>query len=361
MIIYIITFLISIFFAFLADNIKKQYAKYKTKKLKIIYLIFCFFAFLLPFLVSAFRDFSIGTDTSGTYKKIYYIVLNESSVVRDFGYAFINKIAIWLFNDYSGLLIITSLIFCSLSYKSIFSESKYPVLSVILFFTTNVYFISMNMIRQSIATAFFIVSIPYIKEKKFFKYFILNIIAISIHSTSIVYLFLYFLLKKKLKIKNIIIIILIIMLFGGLLSSSLIEFLCEFEYFRKYFAWYLTSQFATGDLNLFSLISNLIVLLFLFMINKEAKEDENYNILLWLETLSVLSLLLSSSLPMMQRISWLFSFPLYIYLPGMFDFIKNYKFRPYIKVCIFSYFILYMIITIFIKGYNEVVPYISNF
>lgn len=361
MFIYIFVILVSILLAFIAENIRKQYEIKKIRKLKILYKIFCILSFLPPFLVSAFRDYSVGTDTSGTYREIFYNVFYNLGGIRDFGFAFINKIAIWLFNGYYGLLIITSLIFCFLSYKCIFSESKYPTLSVILFFATNVYFLSMNMIRQSLAISLFILSIPQIKNKSFTKFLLINILAISIHSTSAIYLLLYFILNKKLKVKDVIFVCGIVIIFREIFGNKIIEFLCNFEYFRKYFAWYLNSKFSTGELNLYSLLINTCILVFLLLINKKANEDKDYNILLWLETLSVASLLFSANIPMMQRISWLFSFPLYIYLPKMFDYISDSKIRFVVKICIISCYLLYMYITIFIRGYNEVVPYSSIF
>ena len=166
---------------------------------------------------------------------------------------------------------------------------------------------------------------------------------------------------SKLKIKYICVFCIFVAIFSNFLSDYIISFLSNFEYFRKYFAWYLNSKFSTGELNLYSLLINVCILLFLIFINKNASDDADYNILLWLETLAVLSLLLSSCIPMMQRISWMFSFPLFIYLPKMFDFVTNSKLKFLLKFSVISCFILYMSITIFVKGYNEVFPYISIF
>ena len=135
----------SIFFLYLA----------KKSKSKKTYYIFLVLSFLLPFLISAFRGIKVGTDTSKTYVEIYNAVINKIPV-RDFGFGFLTKISIILFKNFQGILIVTSFIFMFLSYYSIIKYSNKPVLSLILFFTTNVYFVSMNMIRQSIATAIFI-------------------------------------------------------------------------------------------------------------------------------------------------------------------------------------------------------------
>lgn len=359
MLVYIITIIISVFFVSLSQSIKKS--SLQPRKTRAIYYILCFLSFLVPFLVAAFRDYNIGTDTAGTYKTMYYLVLYGGGSIRDTGYFLINKLSIYLFNSYTGVLFITSLLMYACYYKGIFNQSKYPAISTYLFFATNVYFVSMNMIRQSIATSLFILSIPFIKERKIIKFSILNIIAISIHSTSIIYIITYFLFNKKLKIKVVAIVSGICVVFGQVLSKTLINILCNFSYFEKYFAWYLNSKFNTGELNLFSMLISLCILVFLIFINKKAKDDKDYNILLWLTFLSLICLTLSPFIPLMQRTSWLFSFPIFIYLPKMFDFVEDEKMKLLIKIGVIGGYTCYMIATIFILGYNEVVPYKSIF
>ena len=165
--IYVITIIISVFFAFLSQEQAKKNNDYR--KNKIIYVFLCFMSFFPSFFVASFRDYSIGTDTDSTYLSIYNLVLSGSGGIRDVGYALINKVSIVLFNNYTGLLLMTSLIMYACFYKSIFNQSKYPAISTYLFFATNVYFISMNMIRQSISISLFTLSIPSIKDRKFFK------------------------------------------------------------------------------------------------------------------------------------------------------------------------------------------------
>ena len=56
MIVYIFMMIISVLFALLANGVKKQYNKKKTRNLKALYTIFCLASFLSPFIISAFRD-----------------------------------------------------------------------------------------------------------------------------------------------------------------------------------------------------------------------------------------------------------------------------------------------------------------
>ena len=213
-----------------------------------------FYVFFSIFFVASFRDYSIGTDTDSTYLSIYNLVLSGSGGIRDVGYALINKVSIVLFNNYTGLLLMTSLIMYACFYKSIFNQSKYPAISTYLFFATNVYFISMNMIRQSISISLFTLSIPSIKDRKFLKFIIINLLAFSIHSSAIIYFPTYFLLNRKLNIKYSIILVCLFGLFGGIFSTYIIELLYNSTFFLKYFAWYFNSMYNTGAVSLFSLL-----------------------------------------------------------------------------------------------------------
>lgn len=357
MLIYIITIIVSVFFSFIAQCLKKNIDK--SRRIKLVYWIFCILAFLPPFLVAAFRGYSVGTDTDSTYLSIYNLVLNGYGGVRDKGYALINELSILIFDNYTGVLILTSLLMYACFYKCIFNQSKYPSMSTYLFFATNVYFISMNMIRQSIAISLFTLSIICIKDRKLFKFLLLNILGFFMHSSAIVYLPIYFLLNHKLKVRNVLILVIVFGLFGGVLSNYIIKFLYQFSYFTDHFAWYFDSMYNTGTLSLFSLLVSLCILVFLLLINKNAREDNDYNILLWLQFISFICLILTSFIPLMQRISWLFSFSLFIYLPRMFDYINNKKLKLLFKIGILGGYTCYMVMTIFIMGYNEVVPYVS--
>lgn len=356
--IYFISIYISIICAFISSKLKekKKYVKYRC-----LYYIFCFLSFLPPFLVSAFRDISIGTDTQGTYYEIFCKALSKSNGVRDVGYYFINKICIFIYKDYRSVLIVTSLIITACAYRHIFSKSKNPMFSTYLFFTTNVYFISMNMIRQSIATMFFIFAIPYIKEKKFWKYLLVIAIAFSIHSSSIIYFPLYFLCNKKINKKRISIILIILLIFGRYLCSIAFVLLSKSSYFSHYFAWYITSSFNTGKANVVSLLISVCVLGVLFLSKNDSHEDFEYNCITWMQIIAFAFLSVSATFPMMQRMSWLFSFPLFIYLPKVINHISNKIFRILAYLGIALGYGAYMFVTIFMMHYNAVVPYTSIF
>lgn len=354
--IYIIGILFSVFCSFISIKIKND-----GKKSNFFKFFFAILSFFFPFLISSFRSINIGTDTSLTYLEIFNNVANGYNGVRDIGYWFINKICLFFSSDYRLVLFFTSFIITSLAYFHIFSKSKYPVLSTYLFFATNVFFISMNMIRQSIATMIFILAIPSIKNRNLFKYFLICFLAISIHSSSILYLPLYFICNRQINIKKSISILLLILFFNRYICALIIQLAIKIPYFQKYFAWYFTSSYNTGRVSLFSLLISVMILIFLFLCQKKSVNLFELNCITWMQIISFICLCFSGLIPMMQRTSWLFSFPLFIYLPNFFDNIDNIFLRYLIRIGLIAGFSIYMIITIFIFKYNQVYPYSSIF
>lgn len=359
MIIYVFMIIFTTVCSFIAFNYKKMYIKEQKNNLKITYLLFVLLTILIPTLVAGFRNITVGTDVGGTYLNIFNAIASKNFTIRDLGYGLINYFSLLISNDYQVLIFITSLIFEIVSFIGIYRQSDNPVISTLLFFFTNVFFISMNMIRQSLATAIFILSIPFLIDRKPVKYFLINLIAFSIHSSAFLYFPLYFIANKKLKKRYVFFLILIFLLFKTALSNLFINFSYNISFFRTYFSWYISSYHSTGEFNFFSILINSFILVYLLSLYKSASDDKRYIFLLWTQLISLLFLILSSNLPLVQRTSWLFSFPLYIYIPVTFKYIKNKGLKILLKNGIIFSYCIYMIVTIFIFKYHAVVPYTS--
>lgn len=358
--IFFVVIILTLLMAAFTTSYRKSIANDKTINNLLAYKILIWLTALPIILVSGLRTYNIGTDTGGTY---YYLFLrissNGISNIRDIGYALINQISLWFTNSYTGVLLLTSILCCGLAIHSIFKQSQKPVMSCLLFFTTNVFFISMNMVRQSIATMVFIVAIPYLKERKFVKFMLIIALACSIHVTSIVYVLFYFLCNIRLTKTKVVVGSAGIVVVGNILASIFEIVVRRVTFVARYFSWYFTSGFNSGEVNWFSLFVELGIVAFLLIIYDRAKNDDTYRIVLWLNFIALSILLISSRIPLAQRISWLFSFPNFVYLPQCINYIKNINNRKIISVTINLMFFAYMFITIFIRGYHDVVPYTS--
>ena len=317
--IYFVVMVMTLGMAALTTSYRKSTVNGRTINSVLTYKLLICLTALPTILVSGLRAYNVGTDTRGTYYYIFLSVYSHGiSNIRDIGYAFINQLSLCFTDSYTGVLMLTSILCCGLAVHSIFKQSQNPAMSCLLFFTTNVFFISMNMIRQSIATMIFIVAIPYIKVGG------IGVLVV-----------------------------------GNILASLFAMIVTRVSYVAKYFSWYLTSGFNSGEMNWFSLFVQIGVMFFLIIIYDRAKNDGVYRIVLWLNFIALCILLISSRIPLAQRISWLFSFPNFVYLPGCMNYIKNKSNRKIISAFINVMFFAYMFITIFMRGYHDAIPYSS--
>lgn len=75
--------------------------------------------------------------------------------------------------------------------------SKYPILSLLLFFGIYGVALEIDMIRNAKSIMLFLLSIKYIEERKILNFGVLNILGILFHYSSILYLPMYFILNVK--------------------------------------------------------------------------------------------------------------------------------------------------------------------
>lgn len=75
--------------------------------------------------------------------------------------------------------------------------SKYPILSLLLFFSIYGVALEIDMIRNAKSIMLFLLSIKYIEERKILNFGVLNILGILFHYSSIFYLPMYFILNTK--------------------------------------------------------------------------------------------------------------------------------------------------------------------
>lgn len=77
----------------------------------------------------------------------------------------------------------------------------YYVLGFILFYVFGGLVMEVNLLRNMKSVILFLVSIKYLKENKWKNYMLLNVLGCFFHVTSVVYIILYFILKKEISSK----------------------------------------------------------------------------------------------------------------------------------------------------------------
>lgn len=210
------TLLIIIYICFSFSKLSKYAVGQKRK-------IFTGFMLLPAFVITAFRDVSIGNDTY-----IYYYGFNKiaqtSTLSRAFeisryeeGYVTLNYLFSHLgFSYYIMQICITLFIYVSI-YNFIVKKSDNIAFSCFIFSALRMMFGPMNTVRMWLAIAILLYTIKYIENKKIIKFIFMIIMASFFHRTAIVFILLYpmCLIKDKLYYKiGIFIIAIIIEMIG---------------------------------------------------------------------------------------------------------------------------------------------------
>ena len=75
--------------------------------------------------------------------------------------------------------------------------SKYPIFSMFLFLAVQGLSFEVDLLRNAKAVLLFVISIQFIKERKIIPFLILNILGMTFHISSIIYLPMYFILNRN--------------------------------------------------------------------------------------------------------------------------------------------------------------------
>lgn len=182
---------------------------------------YVFSTFFLIILVAALRSTDIGIDLAGHYARDYVVIAksNWNSFSQlltltgyDPGFVVLCKILGYISVDPQCFIVITSIFIYFSVATYIYKYSDDVVLETFLFFTSFMYFMYMTMIAQAIAIAVIMWDLKFLLEKKYIKYCILALLAVSIHSSAI--LVLLFIPLASLKVKKNYIIVYILGMIG---------------------------------------------------------------------------------------------------------------------------------------------------
>lgn len=171
-----------------------------------------------------------------------------------------------------GMTMVTSAVLCFSMYNAIKHniDKRYYWLAVFIFvFTPNIMMVFSSMMRQAMAVSIFLFSIKYINNRDYKRYFLLTLLAISMHSTAYIMIPLYFIPYQKIKYtKKVVIWLLSILLIVAtvlpLLTNNIIDFILFVlprynDYYSEMISW--NNDIGTGLgflLNFFLMVFTLL-------------------------------------------------------------------------------------------------------
>lgn len=203
MIAYIIMLLILFFCVFIENSMKSE----KSKNHVFI------FALIPYFVLMAFKNRTIGTDTDGYFLSFATMAgydFKSFLTMDDFGYERIEKgykLFIWLLSRLSSdgqlLLLATAIVSTFALYTFIKNNASNKSLALFFFIALGFFQFAMSGIRQTLAISITLFAYKYIREQSLYKFLIVALIATQFHKSAIFFLPLYFVARMKMTSTNI--------------------------------------------------------------------------------------------------------------------------------------------------------------
>ena len=378
MIIYITTFIISIFATYCAEKSTKQ---------KFFFYFFSCIAILAPTLLAGFRDSGIGTDTQIYVDKIWYNIIYINSIDEfiniynddsfesvEFFYLLINWITSWFGKDLNLIYFTTNFsvvfpIYCTF----VHNRKKAPMWLSMTIFLFSFYNLSLNLVRQSIALAFCIYSYKYLEEQKWFKLIIWSFIIINTHNTGIFYVLFICLhiiwyninnskLRKSLLLFYSLIIPLSMLFLNYIILAAIVVGVLPFRY-----AYYVTDQnygvIGKSMLFIANVIFNILIYIKLYYHKYSFLGKKTINYYCFNSLNGIIFTCSSLISPWAYRISFYFNYPVNcLFLPSIIYSIYNKKKNSHylIVILLLSIIIIMWYWNIVLRTENETIPYKSK-
>lgn len=268
-----------------------------------------FFALAFMFAIFAFRDVSVGADTS-TYESLY----NSQYGWHEVGYVYIVNIANKIGITFRGFLMLVSAFSVVSVGHFIKKYSEDYMFSLLMFVTVGLFTMYMTGIRQVIAISILLWSIDFIFQKKWYLFFPTVLLAASIHTSAIVFLPVYFLRWFKFSRKKIIIISLIGLVGVLFFRDNIWEII--FPFFPKQ---YDDLEYNSQDhtMNILVVLIDVCILAFsLFYYKPREDEKKETDLMIVFQVITILLNIFGYSAMQIARLSYYFYGAKTVMIPG---------------------------------------------
>lgn len=174
-----------------------------------------------------------------SYRKWFYSIENvriswNNDILFNLLFTVIKKYT----NSFSVFIALSSCLLVYSIYKFSIDNSSNYIFTIFCFITFGIFELALSAIRQWIAASIFLLAFRYIKEKKFWRYFICILIAAAFHNSAIVLLAVYPFINSKfdIRIKCVIVIFFAALITVLTKNSTIINLIYEYvpSYKLKY-------------------------------------------------------------------------------------------------------------------------------
>ncbi len=250
--------------SFLTLSIKSKYNRNKL----IISL-----SSILIILIQGFRRITVGVDLVGyipalSLSRSMNFFAGDKLFNYELGYSLYSQFFAKLnVTEQIYLFVVASTIIIPIAYIWI-RNSKIPELSVIIYITLGFFTFSFSGLRQAIAISVVFFSFKYIQEKKLVKFLICIVLAMSFHTSAIVFILAYPLYYLKLNSIH----------FCFIIPTFIVAFLLKTKLFLLLYSLYRGAEGQTQVTNAYTMLFIMTIILILsYIFSSKDKEELNIN------------------------------------------------------------------------------------
>lgn len=225
--IYIITYIAILILGIIYEANRK---KANAKK------VYCILVTIMLFLVIGLRDEALGdSDTVAFYIPRFNLIGNmsflqtfEKFINTDPIFYLFTKVITMFTNNINLYLFICSIPLIVGISRLIYKHSKIPMISYFVFLGLGYYFTAFITLRNSLALGILLFSYEYLRDRKFWRFFLVVMIASMFHSSALFFLIAYPITKFEFKLNLKWIMLLIIFILIVVFKETSINILFEF-------------------------------------------------------------------------------------------------------------------------------------
>ena len=299
-------------------------------------------------LLASFRHHSMGSDTMSYM--LDFLSLNDFSWKdEEFekGYSLF-KLSVYTFTNNPNLyLMVNSMAFITSIFIFLHRYSKEALLSIFIFIFLGYYQFSFSGLRQALAIAILLFSYGSIKDRKFFQFLFIVVIAAQFHSTALIFVLAYPVANLKIGLWHFVTTIsflAIAILFADTLFATLLNIITLDVFSDRFIAYYDEDKTFHDPVSLSFFVILFLIWFFCFIIHKIYDFDGQLTIFLNLVFMGILFQSLTPLLGEFFRLSMYFNIFTIALLPNSILLIRSLYIRGLAYVIISLLFIFYYIL-----------------
>ncbi len=273
---YYLTILLTLIFSYLSLPTNKVALHTSDSLKRILNTKFYLRIVILILVLTTGLRYGLGSDYKSYYHALdwYPQTLKESFINLDEpGFPLLATVIKWFTDDGAVFIFVTAAFTVgSILYITYKYTDTYLFSSMLIIFI-GVWHGAFNGVRQYFAAAIICLSHRFILDKKMWKYMLCVFIAFLFHSSAIVMVVPYFILRNKISIKNV-----FILTIGSIILLYNYEFIFSFVSTLKDDTLDLTNSYTLGQVNILRVIVGVVPAIFgLFLyLNTEKTEEQTF-------------------------------------------------------------------------------------